>query len=96
VSNKILLGKVMHQSKSSNNLIITLNSDVKIGQLVIDKDGKVLGKIFDIFGPVKTPYASIKLNQDINLKKINEKPIFMSKNLSRKRNRRNRKYRKSR
>jgi rRNA processing protein Gar1 len=94
MSSKILVGKVKHQSKSNKNLIITLQSEVKIGQTVIDKTGVPMGKIFDIFGPVSTPYASVKLNDNIELGKISGKPLFLrqvsKKKRHRKKNRRTR------
>ena len=96
MSNKIMLGKGIHQSKSSKNIIITLNTDANIGQSVVDKDGEPIGKIFDIFGPVDLPFASIKLNEGIHLGKVSEKPFFLSKIISRKRKRRDKKHRRSR
>ena len=79
MSGNIILGKGMHQSRGNSNLIITLEADARIGLSVTDKDGKYLGKIFDIFGPVETPYASIKLNEGIELGKIEGKLIFLGK-----------------
>ena len=73
----IMLGKGMHLSKGNHNLIITLQLDARIGQIVVDKGGSSIGKIFDIFGPVETPYASIKLNEGIELGKIDGKPVFL-------------------
>ena len=78
MSDKILLGKGMHQSKGNNNLIIMLSADVRIGQPVADKDGKPIGMIFDIFGPIEAPYASIKLDEGVQLGKIAEKPVFLA------------------
>ena len=77
MSDKILLGKGMHQSKGNKNLIITLTADARIGQPVAEKAGKPIGKIFDIFGPIEAPYASIKLDEGVQLGKIAEKPVFL-------------------
>ena len=77
MSSKIMLGKGMHQSKGNHNLIVTLQADARIGQTVVDKGGNPIGKIFDIFGPVETPYASIKLNERVELGKVDGKPIFL-------------------
>lgn len=79
MSGNILIGKGMHQSRGNSNLIITLEADARIGLSVTDKDGKYLGKIFDIFGPVETPYASIKLNEGVELGKVEGKPIYLGK-----------------
>lgn len=38
--------------------------------LVIDKKMKRLGKIKEIFGPVKSPYISVRLFKDINASEI--------------------------
>jgi rRNA processing protein Gar1 len=87
MSNKVLLGKCMHQSKGNNNLIITLTADARIGQPVADNNGKQIGKIFDIFGPVNAPFASIKLNEGIQLGKIADKPVFLGRVPSKKKRR---------
>ena len=79
MSDKIVLGKAMHESKGSKNLIITLQADARIGQPVADKDGKMIGKVFDIFGPVETPYASIRLNDGVDLGKLENKPVFLGR-----------------
>ena len=76
---KILIGKGMHQSKGNNNLIITLSSEARIGQPVTDKDGKTIGKVFDIFGPEEAPYASIRLNEGVELGKVDGKPVFLGR-----------------
>jgi len=99
MSDRILLGRGMHQSKGNNNLIITLSADVRIGQPVSDKDGKPIGKIFDIFGPIGAPYASIKLDEGIQLGKVAEKPVFLGRDPPKKRRdkkRRDKKRRRSR
>ena len=53
------LGKVLHLS-SNNNLILKTKQTVKPNQNVFDKQTHNIGKIIDVFGPVKTPYLSIK------------------------------------
>ena len=95
MSDKILLGKGMHQSKGNKNLIITLSADARIGQPVADKEGKPIGKIFDIFGPVEAPFASIKLNEGVQLGKIADKPVFLGRAPPKKK-RRDKKRRRSR
>ena len=74
----VLLGTVLHQSKGSNNLIIDLKSDVKIGQPVSDRSGTIIGKIFDIFGPVESPYASVKLSKGVDLQKVSVKQVYLA------------------
>ena len=95
MSDRILLGRGMHRSKGNKNLIITLSGEVRIGQPVSDKDGKPLGKIFDIFGPISAPYASIKLDEGVELGKVAEKPVFLGR-APPKQKRRDKKRRRSR
>jgi len=53
------LGRVLHISPSRNIIIRTENIP-KIGETVADENLKIIGRIFDIFGPVSSPYASVK------------------------------------
>ncbi len=94
-----LIGKGMHQSKGNNNLIITLETETRIGQPVSDKNGTIIGKIFDVFGPVTAPYASIKLDDGVDIGKPEGKPVYLaerSEKPDKRKIRRDRKRRKSR
>jgi len=53
------LGRVLHISPS-RNVVIKIENIPKIGETVIDENLKTIGKVFDIFGPVASPYATIK------------------------------------
>ncbi|MCL6578479.1 MAG: Gar1/Naf1 family protein [Candidatus Bathyarchaeota archaeon] len=53
------LGRVLHVSPS-RSIIIQIENLPKIGETVVDENLKPIGKIFDIFGPVSSPYAAIK------------------------------------
>ncbi|MEM3696334.1 MAG: Gar1/Naf1 family protein [Candidatus Bathyarchaeia archaeon] len=54
------IGRVLHLS-SSRNLIIKIESSApKIGETVVDENLTPVGKVFDIFGPVSSPYAVVK------------------------------------
>ena len=53
------LGQVLHVSPS-RNLVIKTENVPRIGETVVDENLKFVGKIFDLFGPVSSPYASIK------------------------------------
>lgn len=83
----VLLGTAMHQSKGSKNIIIVLMTEAKIGQPVSDKSGTIIGKIFDIFGPVESPYASVRLSKGLDLEKVSGKPVYLG-SLPEKRDRR--------
>ena len=48
----------MHQAKSGR-LIVRLSTEVRPGVSLLDQDGKKLGKVIELIGPVKSPYASV-------------------------------------
>jgi rRNA processing protein Gar1 len=54
------IGTVMHISRSSGNLILESSRNAKIGETVTDSKGKRVGVVFDVFGPVGSPYASVR------------------------------------
>lgn len=74
---KTLIGKGMHVSKGNGHLIINLEAETRIGQDVADKEGNPMGRIFDVFGPVTAPYASIKLIEGYPMGKAAGKPVFL-------------------
>jgi len=53
------LGLVLHISPSRNIITKTENTP-KIGDAVVDETLKPIGKVFDIFGPVSSPYAAVR------------------------------------
>lgn len=53
------IGRVLHVS-SDKNLILKAEKIPRIGDKVVDELLKPVGTIFDIFGPVSSPYASVK------------------------------------
>ncbi len=52
------VGTIAHQAKSGR-LIVRLSKEVRPGAFLLDQDGKRLGKIIELIGPVKSPYASV-------------------------------------
>ena len=52
------VGVLVHQAKSGR-LIVRLSEDVKPGAILLDEKGRKLGKVVELIGPVKAPYASI-------------------------------------
>jgi len=40
---------------------VRLSREVRPGTLIFDDNGKKLGKIIELIGPVKSPYASVAL-----------------------------------
>jgi RNA-binding protein len=53
------LGTVLHVS-GSKKLIIKTGKKVKTGVRVFDEKLSTVGRVFEVFGPVKHPYISIK------------------------------------
>jgi RNA-binding protein len=52
------VGILLHQAKSGR-LIVRLTREVRPGAFVFDDGGRKLGKIVELIGPVKAPYASV-------------------------------------
>lgn len=55
------LGRVLSLTPSLN-MVVKTEEAPKIGSTVIDENLKVVGRVFDVIGPVTAPYAVIKPN----------------------------------
>ncbi len=53
------LGKVLHITPS-HNIIVKADKTPKIGSLVVSEELKTIGRVFDVIGPVSSPYAVVK------------------------------------
>lgn len=53
------LGKALGVAPSQN-IVVKTDKNPKIGSTVIDENLKVIGKVFDVIGPVASPYAIVK------------------------------------
>jgi RNA-binding protein len=53
------LGKVLNVTPSQN-IVVKIDKTPKIGSAVVDEKLKVVGKIFDVIGPVSSPYVIVK------------------------------------
>ena len=53
------LGRVSNVSPS-RNVIVKAEKPPKLGAEVVDENLRVVGKVFDIIGPVSAPYAVVK------------------------------------
>ena len=53
------LGKILHVTPSQN-IVVKTDKTPKIGSAVVDEKLKVVGKIFDVIGPVPSPYVVVK------------------------------------
>jgi RNA-binding protein len=48
----------LHQAKSGR-LIVRLSREVRSGVIILDDKGRRLGKVVELIGPVRAPYASV-------------------------------------
>ena len=69
------LGKITNVSPSKN-IIVKTDNPPQIGSQVVDENLNVIGKIFDIIGPVSSPYALIKTSIKEPDKLVN-KPVYL-------------------
>jgi RNA-binding protein len=53
------LGKILHLS-NSKKLILKTKAPVRLGTTVLTAKRKPVGRVFDIFGPIKNPYIAIE------------------------------------
>jgi RNA-binding protein len=53
------LGKVINVTPSQN-VVVKTDKTPQIGSAVVDENLKVVGRVFDIIGPVSSPYAVVK------------------------------------
>ena len=53
------LGKVINVTPAQN-VVVKIDKTPHIGSAVIDEKLQVVGKVFDIIGPVASPYAVIR------------------------------------
>jgi rRNA processing protein Gar1 len=53
------LGRVLNVTPS-RNVVVKTDKTPQIGSAVVDENLKVVGKIFDVTGPVSAPYAVVK------------------------------------
>jgi rRNA processing protein Gar1 len=59
------LGWVSHRSSTNGNLILRAETQTRINEKVYNKKGEKIGHVFDIFGPVDSPFVSVKLEKEV-------------------------------
>ncbi len=69
------LGRVSNVTPS-RNVIVKAEKPPQIGLQVVDETLKVVGKVFDIIGPVSSPYAIIKTTVSEPATLVN-KPLYV-------------------
>ena len=60
----------------SKNMIVKTEKAPKIGSQVVDENLNVIGRVFDIIGPVSAPYAVVKPTIREPAKLLN-KPVYL-------------------
>lgn len=60
----------------SKSLIVKAEKAPKIGSEVVDENLNVVGKVFDIIGPVSAPYVVVKPTVREPAKLVN-KPVYL-------------------
>lgn len=73
------LGKVLQVTRTGHLIVKPEDSDIPHQSLeVFDDKLKVVGKIYDIIGPVQSPFISIKINPSYrNPEKIIDKYVYI-------------------
>ena len=71
------LGRVLHISLSGK-IILKAENLPHIGDKVLDEKLRPIGEVFDIFGPVSTPYIAVKAERKENNQLINKILYFTS------------------
>ncbi len=54
------LGKVLHVSGSRCLILKTKDGEISVGSKVLDSKLREVGRVFDVFGPVSSPYVSVR------------------------------------
>lgn len=73
---KTKIGVPSHISKSSRNLILKAERKARIGMPVLDRAGRRIGFIYDLFGPVSNPYIAVRPTVE-NPERYVEEPLYI-------------------
>jgi RNA-binding protein len=90
------LGNISHVS-NSGKLIARSSETPPSGAFIFNKDKKKIGKVWDVFGPTKNPYISIKLFRSFNLENFEDSygdELYVSLNPKKNRRRRGKRKKK--
>ncbi|MCR6669521.1 MAG: Gar1/Naf1 family protein [archaeon YNP-WB-040] len=68
-------GKILH--KVNERLILARAKKApKTDSKVYDADGKIIGSVYEVFGPVKNPYILIKVSNEKSTPKIKRDKVY--------------------
>ena len=70
------LGTALHVTRRGF-IIVKVDKTPPIGGRVVDKKAQRVGTIQDVFGPVKTPYVSIRPNNKDTASKLIGQPLYL-------------------
>lgn len=76
-----VLGKPSHIS-SQKHIIVRSKFSPSIGSRVLDESNSIVGEIIDVFGPVETPFVSIKPVKGASPSEIIKKTLFIKDQFS--------------
>lgn len=65
------LGHVIHVTPS-RNIIVKVERSPRIGEKVVNEKLKAVGTVFDVFGPVSSPYVAVKTELDDSKSLVNQ------------------------
>jgi len=81
------MGSILVFSKSKL-LTVRVLTPPKIGSRLFLKNGSQVGTVIDVFGPVSSPYASVKPDKDIVPEKLVGAEVYWKEECYRKRRKR--------
>lgn len=63
------IGKILYRSNLARNiLIVKLRERVPLGAVIFDSNLEEIGKVIEIFGPVRSPYARVLVDDKVSEK----------------------------
>ncbi|WP_081623021.1 H/ACA ribonucleoprotein complex subunit GAR1 [Archaeoglobus sulfaticallidus] len=70
-------GKVSHVTKRFVVVKANPNKLPKIGSQLVTRKLEIVGRVYDIIGPVKSPFLLIKPKKGLNLEKLADEMLFV-------------------
>tara|TARA_X000001036_G_scaffold69283_1_gene60509 strand:- start:527 stop:751 length:225 start_codon:yes stop_codon:yes gene_type:complete len=71
----ICLGRVSHLN-SKNLAIVLAKEKVNKNTKIFDSESKLVGRVVNIFGPVKQPYLAISANKGFRITRLVGREIY--------------------